>query len=103
MADGRTARMSELAQLANGSLSRLSNVVKRLEQRGLVRRVPDPDNGRYTLAILTASGCDLVAAAAPGHVRTVRKLIFDALHADQVTQLAAIGEAIAANVTAQTQ
>ncbi|MFC5835457.1 MarR family winged helix-turn-helix transcriptional regulator [Nonomuraea insulae] len=46
----RRLRMSELAYLANGSLSRLSNVVKRFEQRGWVERSPDPGDGRYTVA-----------------------------------------------------
>lgn len=75
----RRIRMSELAFLANGSLSRLSNVVKRLEQRGCVERFPDPDDGRYTLAALTGAGHDLVVAAAPVHVRAVRELVLDPL------------------------
>ena len=49
----RTLRMSLLADLANASLSRLSHLVKRLEERGLVRREPDPEDGRFTNAILT--------------------------------------------------
>ena len=48
--------MSVLAALADGSLPRLSQVVARLERRGLVRRHPDPDDGRYTLATLTDAG-----------------------------------------------
>lgn len=74
-----TRRMSELAVLANGSLSRLSHVVKRLERQGWVRRLPDPDDGRYTLAVLTAEGWDKVVTAAPGHVEEVRRLVFDPL------------------------
>jgi DNA-binding MarR family transcriptional regulator len=34
----RTMRMSSLAELTNASLSRLSQLVQRLEWRGLVRR-----------------------------------------------------------------
>ena len=45
-APGRTLRMSALATLAEGSLPRLSQVVARLEQRGWVRRTPDPADGR---------------------------------------------------------
>ncbi|WP_410809449.1 MarR family winged helix-turn-helix transcriptional regulator [Micromonospora sp. 067-2] len=75
----RRLRMSELAYLANGSLSRLSNVVKRFEQRGWVRRSPDPDDGRYTLAALTDAGYQVVVAAAPTHVRAVRRLVLDPL------------------------
>ena len=49
----RTMRMSSLAEVTNASLSRLSHLVKRLEGRGLVRREPDPADGRFTNAILT--------------------------------------------------
>src|ERR1700684_2934061 len=52
----RTLRMSELAELPNASLSRLSHLVKRLESRGLIRREPDPVDGRFTNAILTDAG-----------------------------------------------
>lgn len=80
----RRIRMSELAFLANGSLSRLSNVVKRFEQRGWMTRSPDPDDGRYTLAHLTDAGYRLVVEAAPIHMRAVRELILDPLSdADQ--------------------
>ncbi|MEU3625399.1 MarR family transcriptional regulator [Amycolatopsis coloradensis] len=86
----RRLRMSELAYLANGSLSRLSNVVKRFEERGWVRRSPDPADGRYTLAALTDSGYDVVVAAAPTHVRSVRELVLDPLTEDDRQALARI-------------
>jgi DNA-binding MarR family transcriptional regulator len=74
-----TIRMSRLAILANSELSRLSHMVRRLEQRGLVRRELDPTDGRYTLAVLTPKGRDVLREAAPGHVAYVRSLIFDPL------------------------
>jgi DNA-binding MarR family transcriptional regulator len=80
-------RMSVLAAHADGSLPRLSQVIARLERRGLVRRTPDPDDGRYTLAVLTDAGRDAVLAAAPGHVETVRNLIFDPLTKAKTRQL----------------
>ncbi|MEV3904581.1 MarR family transcriptional regulator [Mycobacterium sp. NPDC050551] len=80
-APNRRIRMSELAYLANGSLSRLSNVVKRFEQRGWATRSPDPDDGRYTIAALTDDGYRLVVDAAPVHVRSVRELVLDRLTA----------------------
>lgn len=86
----RHLRMSELAYLANGSLSRLSNVVKRFEHRGWVQRSPDPSNGRYTIAALTDAGFDVVAAAAPTHVRTVRQLVLNPLTAADQQALAHI-------------
>jgi DNA-binding MarR family transcriptional regulator len=81
---GRTIRMSKLAVLANSELSRLSHLMARLEKRGLVRREPDPVDGRFTNAILTNAGYDYLVEAAPGHVARVRSIIFDAL--DPATQ-----------------
>jgi DNA-binding MarR family transcriptional regulator len=93
-APGCTLRMSALATLAGGSLPRLSQVVARLEQRGWVRRVPDPADGRYTLAILTDQGQAKVTEAAPGHVQEVRRLVFDPLTKAQSRQLHEIGRRI---------
>jgi DNA-binding MarR family transcriptional regulator len=94
MTEARTTRMSELAYLVNGSQSRLSNVVKRLEERGLVRREPSPENGRHINAILTDEGFEAVRQAAPGHVAAVRHYVFDALAPGQVEQLHQIGDRI---------
>jgi DNA-binding MarR family transcriptional regulator len=86
----RTRRMSLLAAMCEGSLSRLSQVVSRLEKRGWVSRTADPIDGRYTLATLTEAGWDKVVATAPGHVAEVRRVVFDPLTQAQVRQVAAI-------------
>jgi DNA-binding MarR family transcriptional regulator len=86
-ADEETLRMSELAIYANGSLSRLSRAVARLEGRGWVTRQPDPADGRYTLARLTNNGRTVIVKAAPGHVEAVNRLVFDVLTAAQARQL----------------
>jgi DNA-binding MarR family transcriptional regulator len=83
----RTMRMSALAELTNTSLSHLSRVVKRLEDRGLVRREADPSDGRFTNAILTDNGFRTLADAAPGHVAHVRSLVIDALSPEQLRRL----------------
>jgi DNA-binding MarR family transcriptional regulator len=95
MAPDRRMRMSDLAEFANGSLSRLSNVVKRLELRGWLFREPSAANGRITEAFLTDAGMAVVAQAAPGHVETVRRCVFDALRPDQVGELRDIARQIA--------
>ena len=92
MSPERTLRMSELAAVTNGSLSRLSNVVKRLEQRGWVVREPDPTDGRYTLARLTDEGYAVVEAAAPGHVAAVRRYVIDPLTASQQRVLTEVAD-----------
>jgi len=84
---GQTMRMSSLADLANASLSRLSHLVKRLEEGGLVRREPDPADGRFTNAILTEKGFRALAEAAPGHVAHVRSLVIDVLSPEQLRRL----------------
>jgi DNA-binding MarR family transcriptional regulator len=90
----RTIRMTSLAQRTNATLPRLSHVVRRLEDRGLVQRFPCPEDGRATNARLTADGWDTVVAAAPGHVDTVRGHVLDPLSAVQVEQLRDIGDAL---------
>jgi DNA-binding MarR family transcriptional regulator len=90
----RTMPMTELAALTNASLSRLSHVVTRLEQRGWVARSACPNDRRATNAVLTDAGMAAVEAVAPGHVATVRDLAIDALSATQIRQLARISQAI---------
>ncbi|HEX4256002.1 MAG TPA: MarR family transcriptional regulator [Streptosporangiaceae bacterium] len=97
-APDRTLRMSDLAVLANGSLSRLSHVVTRLERRGWVRREPCPGDGRFTNAVLTDDGWAKVEATAPGHVAVVRELVIDALRPEQIGQLRDISLAIMGRV-----
>lgn len=90
----RRLRMSVLAGLAYGSLSRLSHVVRRLEQRGWVVRERCPDDRRATYAVLTEDGYAKVVATAPGYVEHVRSLMIDPLDRDQVLLLGAIGARI---------
>ena len=60
-----------------------------------MRRAPDPQDGRATLASLTDAGWDKVVATAPGHAEEVQRLVFDNLTAEQVRQLGQISETIA--------
>jgi DNA-binding MarR family transcriptional regulator len=90
----RTLRMTALAVRTNATLPRLSHVVRRLEERGLVERFPCPEDGRATNARLTESGWAKVVDTAPGHVATVRANVIDALTPEQVAQLAEIAGAI---------
>ncbi|MBI4940308.1 MAG: MarR family transcriptional regulator [Actinobacteria bacterium] len=86
---GREVRMSELAAMSNGSLSRLSHVVSRLERKGWVLRRPSAEDGRSTMAWLTDDGVAKIVASAPGHVERVRDLVVDALTPEQLEALGA--------------
>ena len=90
----RTLRMSELAAITQSSQSRLSHAVARLERRGWVRRKPCLDDRRSTFAQLTEEGFEALADAAPGHVHTVRRHLFDRLTSEQVGQLREICRAV---------
>ena len=93
-APDRARRLSHLAHECNASLSRLSHVVTRLEKRGWVVREPCPEDARATMAVLTDAGWDTVVEAAPGHVDTVRRLVFDGLDTDEVAELGRLCGAI---------
>lgn len=99
--DGWTrARAAELAGTQSAdplsliTRSRLTPAVNRLRQAGLVDRREDPADGRGRLAVLTAEGRALLERAAPGHVETVRRAVFDTLTTDQVRHNAEISESI---------
>lgn len=97
-APDRTLRMSALAEAANVSRSRLSHAVAQLEARGWVRRQSCPSDRRGQLATLTEEGFAALAAAAPGHVEAVRRLLIDRLSPAQVRQLRQISEAMLTDV-----
>jgi DNA-binding MarR family transcriptional regulator len=89
-APDRTLRMSELATMASGSLSRLSHVVARLEARGWVRRQSCPGDGRFINAVLTEEGWQKLVETAPGHVAAVQKLLIEVLSAEELKSLGVI-------------
>lgn len=94
MAPAYTLRMSELAEFAEGSLSRLSHTTSRLAKKGWIRRKPDPDDGRCTLATLTDEGLEKLVATAPGHVEEARRVFIDVLTKAQRKQLREIARRI---------
>jgi DNA-binding MarR family transcriptional regulator len=94
----RSMRMSELATRTRSSRSRLSHAVARLEERGWVERRDCATDRRGQEAHLTDGGFAALAAAAPGHVETVRANLIDQLTPEQIEQLGAIGEAIIAGL-----
>jgi len=97
-APDHTLRMTQLAEAASASKSRVSHAVARLEERGWIRRRDCPTDRRGQLAELTDEGYAVLVAAAPGHVEQVRRTLFDPLTPEQAGQLRAISEAILAAV-----
>ncbi|MCW2868568.1 MAG: MarR family transcriptional regulator [Marmoricola sp.] len=99
-APDRTLRMTALAARSHATLPRLSHVVARLVDRGLVERRPSTEDGRVTDVELTDAGHAALVAAAPGHVGNVRAHVLDPLTPAQVAQLEQIAEAMVATIPA---
>ena len=80
-------RVSALAEALGWERSRLSHHVKRMTARGLVARDDCDDDGRGAYVVLTDAGRTAIENAAPDHVETVRRLVFDALDDDDLAAL----------------
>ena len=93
---GRTSTLGEQADKMGWSRSRLSRHATRMETRGLLRRAPDPADGRGCLLTLTDEGVAALETAAPAHVDSVRAHFIDRL---TPADLAAV-ERIAARLSA---
>jgi DNA-binding MarR family transcriptional regulator len=97
-ADEGRVRVSELARLLGWERSRLSHHVTRMERRGLVVRDDCVDDGRGAYVVVTPEGRRAIEAAAPHHVRTVRRLFVDELTPDEVAALTPVLERLGARV-----
>jgi DNA-binding MarR family transcriptional regulator len=84
-------RMTELAEGALLSKSRLSHQISRMERDGLVRREPCETDGRGFFAVLTDAGWHKLLGAVPTHVADVRENFVDPLSREQ---LLALGDAL---------
>lgn len=74
--------MGELANQSQGSPSRLSHAVARMERAGWIER--RSGEARCVNAHLTAAGRQKLVDSAPGHVREVRRLVIDILTPEQL-------------------
>ncbi|MEY3156664.1 MAG: hypothetical protein RL257_684 [Actinomycetota bacterium] len=89
-APGGRIRMSELAELAMLSKSRLSHRMKVMEKAGWVRREECVEDRRGYWAVMTEKGWKAIVAAAPSHVESVRKRLIDQLSVREQVALAGI-------------
>jgi DNA-binding MarR family transcriptional regulator len=91
---GRTGSLGAQADKMGWSRSRLSRHASRMEERGLLRRDADPDDGRGCLLTLTDEGHAVLIDAVPAHVESVRRHFIDHLDAGQLAQLESIADAV---------
>jgi DNA-binding MarR family transcriptional regulator len=85
-------RMSDLGARRMLTPSGITRVVNRLEEQGLVRRDPDPSDGRASLAVLTRDGLAALRRAQVVHHAAVRELYLDRLDGADLSRLADLFE-----------
>ncbi|MBT2522897.1 MarR family winged helix-turn-helix transcriptional regulator [Arthrobacter sp. ISL-28] len=85
-------RQNELNDNVLLSQSSLSRLVERLEKRGLVERMPAPDDGRGVLVKLTDEGAQLQKQIGREHVREITQLVAPALTAAEQRELLRLTE-----------
>lgn len=88
-------RVLELARALGWEKSRLSHQLTRMQQRGLIERSNCSEDRRGAFVVLTDKGHQTVVAAAPRHVESVRRYVFDELTGEQVEALGRIARRVA--------
>jgi DNA-binding MarR family transcriptional regulator len=83
-------RVLELARALGWEKSRLSHQLSRMQQRGLIGRADCTADRRGSFIELTDVGRKTIDDAAPVHVESVRRWLFDNLTPEQVDVLASI-------------
>ena len=101
-ADGRM-RLFELAGVLGWEKSRLSHHVARMAARGLVDKEKCDSDRRGAFVVITKKGRKEIEAAAPGHVRTVRRLFVDRLTPDELDVIATAAEKVLADMNDSAQ
>jgi DNA-binding MarR family transcriptional regulator len=87
-------RVFELSHALQWEQSRLSHHLARMQQRGLLSREDCEEDRRGALVVLTDAGRKAIELAAPAHVDTVRRLVFDDLTAAQIKTLTAVTSSV---------
>lgn len=80
-------RLRDLCVQLDWDRSRTSHQITRMEKRGLVTKEKCVGDARGVIVVLTPEGEKRLKAAAPEHVESVRRLIFDHLTEEQAAVL----------------
>ena len=80
-------RLHELCTQLEWDRSRASHQVTRMEKRGLLYKDPDAVDARGINVCVTHVGIEHLRRAAPEHVESVRRMVFDHLQPEDVPAL----------------
>ena len=84
----------ELGALVQWEKSRLSHQVRRMQERGLIVREPNPADGRSAMICLLPAGRRAIEDAAPQHVHNVRRNFIDLFTPAELDTFAALNERV---------
>ena len=84
----------ELGALVQWEKSRLSHQVRRMQERGLIVREPNPADGRSAMICLLPAGRRAIEDAAPQHVHNVRRHFIDLFTPAELDTFAALNERV---------
>ncbi len=99
LSEGGAQRMNELGEVLGWEQSRVSHQVRRMRGRGLVARHGSNDDRRGATVESDGRGRAVLEAAAPGHVRLVRSVVFDGLTAAQLRAFGPVVETVLERLT----
>ena len=100
-AEGRMLRMTELAEAAMLSKSRLSHRMKVMEKAGWVKREACKEDRRGSWAVMSEKGWKTLVKAAPDHTDSIRNRFVDHLTVKDQEDLARIFDRVHAQLRAQ--
>lgn len=89
-------RLRELCASLDWDRSRTSHQITRMERRGLVTKRKSEGDARGVVVEITDDGSERLRTAAPSHVESVRRVMFDHLTEQQSDTLRAILEQVMA-------
>jgi DNA-binding MarR family transcriptional regulator len=95
--EGRV-RVTDLARELQWERSRVSHHITRMKRRGLVQREECFDDGRGAWIMLSGEGRAAIEMAAPAHVQTVRRLVFDVLAPAEIDALSTVLDKVLASL-----
>ncbi|GAA3078666.1 MarR family winged helix-turn-helix transcriptional regulator [Streptomyces glomeratus] len=87
-------RFMDLVKAVEWEKSRMSHQVRRMTKRGLVAREECVDDGRGAFVVITPTGREAIAEAAPRHVEAVRRLFVEALTPEELDSVAHVSRRI---------
>ena len=87
----------DLASSMYWSKSRISHQLARMEERGLLTRMPDP-NSRQIIVAITKDGRAVINAVTPAHANAVRRHLLGHATAEELTVLVQLADRITGDV-----